>query len=123
MILIVCSDEVLCSTRAAILNQWEVETARPDDADLTLSAKRYDLLILCHTVPDDIARKVITHACAVNPLVQVLALSREEEDRHLDCYKHEIDIANPGSLKEVVARLLLDRFSSVKSATQRGVTN
>jgi hypothetical protein len=115
MILIVCSDEVLCSTRAAILNRWEVTTAGPDDAAAMVTAKRWDLLTLCHTVPDDIARRLITQASAVNPLLQVMALSHEEDDRHLDCYKHEIDIANPGSLKEAVARLLLDRFGSAPS--------
>jgi hypothetical protein len=115
MILIVCEDEVLCSTRAAILKQWEVATATPDDAAARLSVKRWDLLILCHTVPDDIARNLITQACFVNPLLQVIALSREGQDRHLDCYKHEVDIAHPGSLKEAVARLFLDRFSSIQT--------
>jgi DNA-binding response OmpR family regulator len=105
-ILIVSHDTALSSTRIELLRRWNPVATTPEDASQALSAQRYDMLILCQTVLDGAARKLIAEARKANPKVRVLAISSEGDDRDLDCQKHQVQIKNPGWLEVAVASLL-----------------
>jgi DNA-binding response OmpR family regulator len=105
-ILIVGEDEGLSSTRAELLKGWRVESTPFRDAADAIVARRYDLLIFCQTVPDAAASELIDRARAMNPRVQLLAISREGEERKLDSRRYEIQLMNPGGLRDAVASLL-----------------
>jgi DNA-binding response OmpR family regulator len=105
-ILIVGEDEALSSTRAALLREWQVATTLSEGAAAAILGRRYDLLILCQTVPEEAARKLIATARAMHPSVPVLAVAREGEDRCLDSERYEVQLSNPRGLRDAVARLL-----------------
>jgi DNA-binding response OmpR family regulator len=105
-ILIVGEDEALSSTRAALLREWQVVTTLCEGAAAAILGRRYDLLILCQTVPKEAAIKIIATARATHPSVRVLAVSREGEDRRFDSERYEVQLNNPRGLRDAAARLL-----------------
>jgi len=60
-VLVVSRDQMLLQTRALILGAYfQVESAgRVPEAELAMSRIEFDLVVLCHTIPDDEYQKVI----------------------------------------------------------------
>jgi two-component SAPR family response regulator len=93
------------STRTELLKNWHVVAKTTADAFEAILARRYDLLILCQTVPDYTAKKLIAKARELNPKVRVLAISSYGRDRDLDCQKHELRTASVFQLSAFYRRM------------------
>lgn len=105
-ILIVGEDGALSLTRAELLREWQVVTTHCKGAADAILGRRYDLLILCQTVPEEAAIRIIATGRAMHPSVRILAVSQEGEDRRLDSQRYEVQLNNPRGLRDAVARLL-----------------
>jgi hypothetical protein len=98
---------MLLSTRAAILWAWDTMTSGTQAGTGALRAQAYDLLVLCQTVPDDIARSLIALATELNPNVKVLIYSAPERLRNINVEaNHEKTLENPKRLIRTVTQLL-----------------
>jgi hypothetical protein len=105
-ILLIGDYPVLLSTRAQLLRDWPVSTADSATAVQALEQRRYDLLILCQTVPGSTAEWLIAQATKLYPEIRVLALWYDGETRRLNTAVFAPDIYRPSKLREAVASLL-----------------
>jgi DNA-binding response OmpR family regulator len=102
-ILIVGDDPVLLGTRADLLKAWQVATTSSRQAAEEIRSKAYDLIILCQTIPDETAQKLIHQAREVNPAVKALAIHVSGQERNVDAELYEIQLQHPGYFLDVVA--------------------
>jgi hypothetical protein len=105
-ILIVGDDAILLETRAYLLRDWPVSVTTSRHAAEAIGSTAHDLIILCQTIPDETAKLLIDQARKMNPNVATLAIKHPGQDRGLDAELFEVQIAKPGRLLGVVARLL-----------------
>ena len=108
-ILLVGDDLTLSSTRAGVLKEWQTASTTSRNApEAVVTAQAYDLLILCQTVPEETARRLVALTCELRPQPKVLALySQQLRGRTgLGTATYEIDLLNPGGLRNRVAALL-----------------
>jgi DNA-binding NtrC family response regulator len=105
-ILIVGDRPVLLQTRTELLQNWQIVTASSRNAGDAIQARAYDLLIFSQTVLEDTANSLISRARAVNPQLNVIAISAEEQERSLASATYGVDLSNPNGLRIAVARLL-----------------
>lgn len=105
-VLLVSNDPMLATTRAMLLNQFEVVTASLANAQSEILSEPPDLLILCQTIPDTGAQSSIENARAVFPKIEVLALCDYGQWRDLDVVVYEIEIDHPEHFVAAVATLL-----------------
>jgi CheY-like chemotaxis protein len=105
-ILIIEDRPVLLQTRTELLQNWQIVTASSRDAGEAIQARAYDLLIFSQTVLEETANRLISRARAVNPQLNVLAISAEEQERSLASATYRVDLSNPNGLRIAVARLL-----------------
>jgi len=105
-ILIVEDRPVLLQTRTELLQNWQIVTASSRNAGEAIQARAYDLLIFSQTVLEETANRLISRARAVNPQLNVLAISAEEQERSLAPATYRVDLSNPNALRIAVARLL-----------------
>jgi DNA-binding NtrC family response regulator len=105
-ILIVEDRPVLLQTRTELLQNWQIVTANSRNAGEAIQARAYDLLIFSQTVLEETANHLISRARAVNPQLNVLAISAEEQERSLAPATYRVDLSNPNGLRIAVARLL-----------------
>ena len=78
-ILLLGEDLRLLATRAAVLRRVdaEVDLCRPQDCSARMNARRYDLLVLCHTLRERDAEAITQQAQQRWPNVQILQIVRE----------------------------------------------
>jgi DNA-binding NtrC family response regulator len=105
-ILVVGDRPVLLQTRTELLQNWQIVTASSRNAGDAIQARAYDLLIFSQTVLEDTANSLISRARAVNPQLNVIAISAEEQERSLASATYRVDLSNPDGLRIAVARLL-----------------
>jgi DNA-binding NtrC family response regulator len=105
-ILIIEDRPVLLQTRNELLQDWQIVTASSRDAGEAIQARAYDLLIFSQTVREATANSLISRARALNPQLNVIAISAEEQERSLAPATYRVDLSNPNGLRTAVARLL-----------------
>jgi hypothetical protein len=78
-ILLLGEDLGLLATRAAVLRRVDadVDLCRPQDCSARMNARRYDLLVLCHTLRERDAEAITQQAQQRWPNVQILQIVRE----------------------------------------------
>jgi DNA-binding NtrC family response regulator len=81
--LIVGNNPVLLQTRTELIQQWQIVTASSRDAGEAITARDYDLLIFSRTVIEEAANGLTRQAQARCPHLNVIAISREEDERRL----------------------------------------
>jgi hypothetical protein len=114
-ILLVGQYPVLLATRADLLRDWHTVATDPVGAIKALQLRSYDLLILCQSVPDSIAKQLIADATSLHPGIKVLALAYDGEDRNLGTVGFTPDIYKPSHFKKVVADVLKAGLDSASS--------
>jgi DNA-binding NtrC family response regulator len=105
-ILIIEDRPVLLQTRTELLQHWQIVTASSRNAGEAIQARAYDLLIFSPTVQEETAKSLISRARAVNPQLNVIAISADEQERSLASATYRVDLRNPDGLRIAVARLL-----------------
>jgi DNA-binding NarL/FixJ family response regulator len=105
-ILIVGENHTLSHSRAQLLKNWRTETATPDEAWAVLSSHAYDLLIICQTIPDDVATKLALEMNNLYPAAQVMVVSQPEHPRNIGSFQCTVDLAYPRWLPDAVSILL-----------------
>ena len=105
-VLLVSNDPMLATTRAMLLDQFEVVTASLANAQREILSEPPDLLILCQTIPDTEAQRSIENARAVFPKIEVLALCDYGQWRDLEVVVYEIQIDHPEEFIAAVAGML-----------------
>jgi hypothetical protein len=93
--LIVGEDHFLSYTRAQIFRNWEAVIRDSTDAPLSINADAYDLVILCHPVPDSVAQEMMACARKQYPDVKFWAIDGGWEPR-LGLSTFTVEISNPG---------------------------
>jgi hypothetical protein len=78
-ILLVGEDLQLLATRGAVLRKVDadVDLGRPEEAAARMAARRYDLLVLCHTLREKDAEAITLMARQGWPGIQILQIVRE----------------------------------------------
>jgi hypothetical protein len=78
-ILLIGEDLRLLATRAAVLRRLdaEVDLGRPEEFTAHMTTRRYDLLVLCHTIPGKDAETIMTLAQQSWPHTRILQIVRE----------------------------------------------
>jgi hypothetical protein len=78
-ILLIGEDLRLLATRAAVLRKVdaEVDLGRPEEFTARMTARRYDLLVLCHTLREKDSEAITTLAHQGWPEVRILQIVRE----------------------------------------------
>jgi hypothetical protein len=78
-ILLLGEDLRLLATRAAVLRrvEAEVDLARPAEFTARMKARRYDLLVLCHTLQEKDVETITSQVQQSWPEVRILQLVRE----------------------------------------------
>jgi DNA-binding response OmpR family regulator len=99
-VLIVSRDQMLLQTRALILGAYfQVESAgRVAEAKAAMAKIAFDLVILCHSIPDDEYRKMIELCESQNPRPKILTLNAATNGHHragdgdcaLECGPYEL---------------------------------
>ena len=76
-ILAIGQDDDLLNTRVAVLRhaKAEVTSARAEEAIRLLEQNRFDLLVLCHTVPPPKVQNIVATAQSLNAKVRVLTMA------------------------------------------------
>ena len=105
-ILIVSNDSALSHTRAQLLRQWHTVVVPPEVAPDAIAASAWHLLIICQTIPDDIAAKLVEQLTVLHPSAKVMAISREGQIRRLRSVQIEADVTHPWWLPDAVASVL-----------------
>ena len=104
-ILIVGDDPVLLHTRAELLRDWHIVAASSREAKEAIPARTYELLIVCQTVEEKLARSLIDQALHMHPESRILTI-RSAEERHLGSPTYQVELTNPGGLRSTVAKIL-----------------
>ena len=78
-ILLVGEDLSLLTTRAAVLRgvEAEVDLVQPGEFTARMMARRYDLLVLCHTLQEKDAEAITSQVMQSWPQVRILQIVRE----------------------------------------------
>jgi hypothetical protein len=77
-ILHIGADTELLLLRTAVLQKhWFIKSAHFQDAITALRQSRFDLVLLCHSVPDDARKAIENFVGGISIRTVVLALSRE----------------------------------------------
>ena len=105
-VLIVEDRPVLLQTRTELLKSWQIVTTSSRDAGEAIQARAYDLVIFSQTVLEETANTLISRARAVNPQLNVIAISAEDQERSLALATYGVDLSNPDGLRIAVAQLL-----------------
>jgi hypothetical protein len=79
-ILLIGEDLRLLATRAAVLRKVdaEVDLGRPAEFTTRMRARRYDLLVLCHTLQEKDAEAITSQVQQSWPEVRILQIVREQ---------------------------------------------
>jgi DNA-binding response OmpR family regulator len=116
-ILCVGEDADLLNTRAELLRTTSatVMQTRSVAALKFMKQRRFDLIILCHTVPHEAAKKIslIAHSIQEKSFVLLLTPSLGHEERR--CHEIDFDVmtgVDPASLLSTVAKVLSRRIST-----------
>jgi DNA-binding response OmpR family regulator len=85
-ILLVGADEVLLSTRAAVLSKTDSEVVCSNaDSALAIQADREcDLVMLCHSLPDEVCTSLAETIRKVWPKTRTLLIQTQREWRQVD---------------------------------------
>jgi hypothetical protein len=83
-VLIVSRDQMLLQTRALILGAYfQVESAgRFIEAEVAMSKIAFELVVLCHSIPDDEYRKMIELCERQSPRPRILTLNAATNGHH-----------------------------------------
>jgi hypothetical protein len=105
-ILLIGDYPALLGTRAQLLGEFQTSATDSAGAAEALRKRRYDLLIVCQSVPESTAEFLIAHAKTLYPDIIVMTLSYAGEERPLGTAVFAPDIYHPSKLQEAVAALL-----------------
>ena len=105
-ILMVSTDDALSYTRAHLLEQWRPLVVTPEAASDAIAANAWDLLIICQTVPDDIAASLALQMNTLHPSAPVMAITGAGQNRSFRSVQFVVNVANPSWLPNAVANLL-----------------
>ncbi len=110
-VLIVGNDQMLSTTRAMLLARFQTFIATPSEARRSIPLLSPEVMILCHTILDEQARRLIEDARSFFAHLKVLALWEYAPRADLDATTYdattfEVQIGDPGALLTVVAGLL-----------------
>jgi DNA-binding NtrC family response regulator len=81
-VLLVSDDEVLSQSRSLLLQQWSPVVLVPDVAPAVMAARRWDLLVLCQTVEDDVAASLAEQMTTLHPNTMVMAINNTGQIRN-----------------------------------------
>jgi DNA-binding NtrC family response regulator len=104
--LIVGDNPVLLQTRTELLQEWQIVTASSREAGEAIQARAYDLLIFSQTVLEETVNALASQAQARCPHLNVIAISREEDEKRLASATYRVDLRFPNGLRIAVSRLL-----------------
>lgn len=104
--LIVGNNPILLQTRAELIQEWQIVTASSRDAGEAITARAYDLLIFSQTVLEEAVNGLTSQAQARCPHLNVIAISRAEDEKRLASATYRVDLRFPNGLRIAVSRLL-----------------
>ncbi len=105
-ILMVSTDEALSYSRVRLLEQWNPLVVTPEVAPDAIAANKWDLLIICQTVKDDIAASLAQQMKTLHPNARVMAITGAGQIRKFRSVKFPVNLENPSWLPDAVANLL-----------------
>jgi hypothetical protein len=83
-VLLVGEDSVLLHSRVELLRDLaQTRQAISIDAEASIAEQVYDVVVLCQTVPERVARKILTTAWLLVPSPVILVIDGSEEHRRL----------------------------------------
>lgn len=83
-ILLVGNDPLLLQTYVnSLRGKGQVASVKSRDAEDAIASRLYDLVVLCKTVPQETARRLIDRTRALNPCPIILAVNVSEEPPQL----------------------------------------
>jgi hypothetical protein len=121
-ILIVGDEPILLETWADPLIGWQISTSASEGVVQSIRSTQPDLLIFCHSIPDERADGLIDFACELNPNVRALGICRQGQTRDLNAERCEACLDDLGRLRTGVARLLQSSISE-QNVTQSDAQN
>jgi hypothetical protein len=105
-ILLVSNDEVLSHTRSLILQQWTPVVVLPAVALDMIATKKWDLLILCQTVEDNVAASLAKQMNTLQPHAKVMAINKAGHVRNFHSLQYTVNNSDPHWLPTAVAVIL-----------------
>jgi hypothetical protein len=105
-ILMVSNDHALSRSRSLLLQQWRTVAVDPDVALDVIAGSAWDLLIICQTVPEDIASRLALKMNSYHPSAKVMAINREGKSRSFPSAQFTLKMNDPGWLATEVANIL-----------------
>jgi hypothetical protein len=106
-LLLVGDDSVLLHSREELLQDLaQIRLARSSDAEASIVAGSYELVVLCQTVPEHLVRRLLKMTWMLDPSPDVMVIDGSEEHRRLGAVTYRRQLCNPSWLKSVVAALI-----------------
>jgi DNA-binding NtrC family response regulator len=110
-VLLVSDDAGLSRSRLQLLKQWEPVVVTSADAPHAIEISRYDLLILCQTIRDDVAAALAEHMAVLYPHAKVMTISNRGRIRGFGTVQCTVNVTDPTWLPKAVAHTLSARNS------------
>jgi hypothetical protein len=95
-ILIVGDEPALVGSLADQLTGWQISTSVSREAVQSIRSTLPDLLIFCHTVPDETAEELVRLARELNPSVRALGICPLGETRKLNAEHYDTRLRDAG---------------------------
>jgi hypothetical protein len=106
-VLIVGDDRKLLCAQTELLGDCEVVTTCSRDAEEAIRALAFHSLIICETVPDAAARKLVALAGKLHPQLKILLVGRQHREWYLGSAAFYTGTSiHPCELQAAVAALL-----------------
>jgi hypothetical protein len=105
-ILLVSDDEGLSRTRILMLGDWRTTAVTSAGASDAIAAYAYDLLILCQTIPDDVAASLAAQMLSVHSASKVMTINTKGHLRRFGTVQYTLEMEKPTWLPNAVARTL-----------------
>ena len=105
-ILLVSEDRMLSFSRAELLKKWKPVIADSANAPYVMAANAYDLLILCQTIPDDVAARLAFQMVGLHPAARILSIEQPGQPRCFPAMRYTVNMGNPMDLPNRVASIV-----------------
>jgi hypothetical protein len=107
-VLLVGDDLALLRKRAELLQDLaQIRPVISGDAEAAIFEEPYDLVIVCHSVVEQVVRRLLTVAWMLFPSPAILVSAGSEEHRRLGAVAYHAQLGDPQRLHSVVAALTM----------------
>jgi hypothetical protein len=105
-ILLVSEDRMLSFSRAELLKKWKPVVVDSAKAPYAMATNAWDLLILCQTIPDDIAARLAFQMAGLHPAAKVLSIEQPGQPRYFPAMRYTVNMGHPMDLPNRVASIV-----------------